>query len=336
MNRRTPVCNRSDAIVITLALDRYDRHLPFFDGTVRPPPGLDLEVLQVGQTSVQRDGTGRHERMLGNGEFDAAETSLASYVVARARGLPFTAIPIFPRRLFSQGQIFVNADSGIDSPAGLAGRTVGLQSFQTTLAVLAKGDLASEYGVPLASIKWRLLNADTVEVAHDAAYDIARLPEDADLVALLAQGEIDALFYSRTPRPKPGEQGRIRRLFADPRAEEARYVREHGYWPIMHVVALKEETMARRPDLPALLMEAFADAARIVSDYLSDPNWSRLVWAKYALEEEESAFPDSLWTSGVAANRVNLDRFVGYARDQGLIDRPLDAADLFHPSVRTT
>ena len=37
-----------------------------------------------------------------------------------------------------------------------------------------------------------------------------------------------------------------------------------------------------------------------------------------------------------SANRANLDRFVGYPRDQGLIDRPLDAADLFHPSVRAT
>jgi 4,5-dihydroxyphthalate decarboxylase len=322
--------------MVTLALDRYDRHLPFFDGTVRLPAGLDLEVLQVGQTADERDGGRRHERMLQDGAFDAAETSLASYLVARSRGLLFAAIPVFPRRLFSQGQIFVNAAAGIEAPAQLAGRTVGLQSFQTTLAVLAKGDLAFEYGVTLASIKWRVQNADTVEVAHHPDYDIARLPAGADLTALLAEGAIDALFYSRTPRPRPGHAGRIRRLFADPRAEEARYVQKHGYWPIMHVVALKEEAVARRPDLPELLMRAFADAERIAASYLGDPNWSRLAWAKYTAEEEERAFARTLWTSGLAANRANLERFIAYARDQALIGRALSADELFHPSVRAT
>lgn len=319
--------------LLTLAIDRYDRHLPFFDGTVTLPPGLDLKVLQVGQETTLRDGTRRHEQMLRHGAFDAAECSLASYVVARARGLPFTAIPIFPRRLFSQGQIFVNVDAGIRTPADLAGRIVGVQSFQTTLTVLAKGDLASDYDMPIESIHWRVRHADTIEVKHDARYDITQLPPGADLGALLADGEIDALFFSRTPRPRPGQEDRIRRLFADPRAEETRHVQRHGYWPIMHVVALKEDTVARHPELPSQLMAAFADAARIVADYLHDPNWSRLAWAKYSLEEETRAFGRPLWNSGLAANRANLDRFIGYAHDQGLIDRRLDAADLFHSSV---
>ena len=106
--------------MISVALDRYDRHMPFFDGTVALPAGLkELNVLQVGQHGALRDGSYRHERMLRDGEFDAAETSLASYIVARSRGLPFTAIPVFPRRLFSQGQIFVHVRSGIEKPADL-------------------------------------------------------------------------------------------------------------------------------------------------------------------------------------------------------------------------
>ena len=322
--------------MITLAIDRYDRHFPFFDGTVAALGGLDLDVLQVGEATVLRDGTHRHARLLNAGAYDAAETSLASYLAARARGLPFTAIPVFPRRLFSHGQIFVNTEAGIKAPGDLAGRTVGLQSFQTTLAVLAKGDLASEYGVPLGSIKWRTLNADTVDADYGTRYDIARLPEGASLADLLAEGAIDALFYSRTPQPRPGLEGRIRRLFADPRAEEAHYVRARGYWPIMHVIALKEEAAARHPDLPARLMETFEAATRIAAEYAHDPNWSRLAWAKYALEDEERAFEATLWPAGLAANRANLDRFIEYAHDQRLIDRPLDASELFHPSVRAS
>lgn len=322
--------------MITLALDRYDRHFPFFDGTAKLPPGLDLRVLQVGQENALRDGSHRHARMLNKGDFDAAETSLSSYVVAKARGLPFTAIPVFPRRLFSQGQIFVNADAGIRGPADLAGKTVGLQSFQTTLAVLAKGDLAADYGVDLRSIKWRLHHADTLATGNSRGFDIDTLPEGTDLGLALAKGEIDALFFSRTPKVPPELQGRIRRLAADPRAAEEDYVRSHGYWPIMHIVALKEATVAAHPELPRQLMAAFADAARVSAGYLADPNWSQIMWAKYALDMERDAFGRSFWVSGVAANRANLERFVGYSYDQGLIERRLTVEDLFDPSVRDT
>jgi 4,5-dihydroxyphthalate decarboxylase len=56
---------------ISIALERYDRHFPFFDGTVRPPAGINLKVLQVGQLAPARDGKDRHGRML-KGEFDLA------------------------------------------------------------------------------------------------------------------------------------------------------------------------------------------------------------------------------------------------------------------------
>jgi 4,5-dihydroxyphthalate decarboxylase len=320
----------------TLAVDRYDRHFPFFDGTAKASPGLDLKVLQIGQENPLRDGSHRHARMLTKGDFDAAETSLSSYVVARSKGLPFTAIPVFRRRLFSQGQIFVNVDAGIRTPADLAGKTVGLQSFQTTLAVLAKGDLAADHGVPLTSIRWRLHHADTLSTGNSRGFDIAALPEGTDLGIALATGEIDALFFSRTPRVDPRLQGRIRRLFDDPRAAEEDYVRTHGYWPIMHIVAVKEDSVAANPDLPKQLMTAFAEATRISASYLNDPNWSQVMWAKYALDMEREAFGHSLWVSGVAANRPNLERFVGYSYDQGLTDRRLTVEDLFHPSVWDT
>jgi 4,5-dihydroxyphthalate decarboxylase len=320
----------------TLAVDRYDRHFPFFDGTVSLPPGLDLTVLQVGQETGLRDGSGRHKRMLTTNDFDAAETSLGSYVAAKGQGLPYTAIPVFPRRLFSQGQIFVNADAGITTPADLAGRTVGLQSFQTTLAVLAKGDLAVDHGVPLRSIKWRVHHRDTLATDNDRGFDIDTLAEGTDLGSALAAGEIDALLFSRTPQAGSRSQETIRRLFEDPRAAEEDYVRRHGYWPIMHIVTMREEVVEAQPDLPRQLLAAFEDANRIAAGYLKDPNWSQIMWAKYALDDERRAFEASLWNSGVAANRANLECFLGYALDQGVIAQPLEVDALFHPSVLGT
>ncbi len=323
-------------LTIDLAIDRYDRHLPFFDGTLNLPDTPKIRVLQVGQTTTLRDGTDRHERMLQDGAFDAAETSLASYIAAKAQGLPFTAIPVFPRRLFSQGQIFVNSNSGIETPRDLEGRTVALQSFQTTLAVLAKGDLASEHGVDLESIAWRVKTPDAVATDNLGRFDIAALPDGSNLTEQLCTGAVDALFYSRTPTPPPSLAGTIRRLFRDPGQEEARFVDRNGYWPIMHLVALKESSVAKCPDLPAILMKAFGNADALSAEYLADPNWSRMPWAKYTIEAEGDAFGRDLWASGVQANFTNLERFIGYAANQGFVDTAMDPEDLFHPSVRDT
>ncbi len=310
--------------------------MPFFDGTVVLPDGLELDVLQVGQQQQLRDGMKRHRRMLVDREFDAAETSFSSYIVARSQGLPFTAIPVFPRRLFSQGQVYVNADAGIETPADLAGKKIGLQSFQTTLAVLAKGDLATDHGVSLESVHWRVRRMDTLATDAAGRFDIQPLPEGVELADALEAGDIDALFFSRTPIPAAGSSRRIRRLFADPRAAEKAYFERHGYWPIMHIVALAEEAVAANPQLPQQLLAAFCSAAEVASGYLHDPNWSQLAWAKYALDEERTAFDARLWTTGVGANRANIERFLGYSYDQGLIDQRMGVEDLFHSSVLGT
>ena len=76
---------------LTMALSLYDRHIPFFDGTVSVR-GVDLNVLAVGESNSLRDGLNRHHRMLAEQEFDACEVSLSSYVMAKSQGWPLTAI----------------------------------------------------------------------------------------------------------------------------------------------------------------------------------------------------------------------------------------------------
>ena len=86
---------------LSVAIERYDRHFPFFDGTVKAPDGYKLKVLQVGQSSDLRDGIDRHGRMLHGEEFDVGEFSMSTYLMAKNRNMPIAGIPIFPRRLFS-------------------------------------------------------------------------------------------------------------------------------------------------------------------------------------------------------------------------------------------
>lgn len=319
-----------EARAVTLALDRYDRHFPFFDGTAPLPAGIDFEILQVGQSSPGRDGTGRHERMYPRLEFDICEFGLSPFLMMAARGrpLPFVAIPAFPRRLFSQSQMWVRRGAGIEGPRDLIGRRIALRSFHTTLSVLARGDLKSYYGVPWEEIVWRPTKGDMVPFQAKAGVAIEPIQPGADLGALADAGEIDGCFMPHPP-PSMTDARRMKRLFADAHREEQDYFRATGGYPIMHLVVIRRELHEARPSLARALVDSFAAAKRIADSYYEDPNWSRLAWGRHYFEAERDGFGTEIWPPGFAANKANLERFIAYAHDQGLIPQAPTPASLF-------
>ncbi len=313
---------------LSMALSHYDRHIPFFDGSVRAE-GVDLQVLEVGQSHPLRHGQDRHERMLQKSEFDICELSLSSYLIAKSRGMPFTAVPVFPRRLFSLSQIWVNKNAGINSPKDLIGRKVGLSTFQTTLSVLAKGDLQTEYNVPWRNIDWYISKEEAVPIKPIEGVKMRLLKPDQKMGAMLESGEIDALMVPHPPQEALRGGGNIRRLFSDPKGEETKYFRKNGFYPIMHVVAFKDELLGKNPWIASRITKAFDKAKAVCMDYYDDPNWSRFVWGRHLFEEERAAFGDDPWPHGIDRNRANLERFIGYSLDQGLMEKKLAVAELF-------
>ena len=83
-------------------------------------------------------------------------------------------------------------------------------------------------------------------------------------------------------------------------------------------------------------MEMYADARKIADDYFSDPNWSSLAFGRRYFEREQAMFGKNIWPTGLKANRANLERFIKYSRDQGLIKGDFAVDDLFAPSARDT
>ncbi len=259
---------------LTMALSHYDRHIPFFDGSVKPE-GLDLTIL------------------------------------------------------FSLSQMWVNVDAGIHSPQDLIGKKVGLSTFQTTLSVLAKGDLQSEYDVPWRKLNWVVSKEEAIPFKPQEGVHIEIVSAGKKIGTMLEQGEIAALMVPHPPKEALRGSKKIRRLFADPKQEEIRYYRKNGYYPIMHVVAFKDEVLAKNPWLAQNVMAAFDKAKELCLDYYDDPNWSRFVWGRHLFEEEREAFGDDPWPQGVTKNRANLERFVGYSLDQGLMQKKLEVEQLF-------
>ncbi|MGE5216476.1 MAG: ABC transporter substrate-binding protein [Chloroflexota bacterium] len=320
---------------LSMALSHYDRHIPLFDGSVKAE-GIDLEVLEVGQSNPLKHGQDRHERMLQKGEFDICELSLSSYLIAKSRGMPFTAIPVFPRRLFSLSQMWVNTNAGVKSPQDLVGRKVGLSTFQTTLSVLAKGDLEAEYGVPWRKIDWYISKDEAVPLKPIEGVKMQLVKPGQKMGVMLERGEIDALMVPHPPKEALRGGGAIHRLFKDPKAEEIKYFRKNGYYPIMHLIAFKDEVLKKNPGFATSIMTVFDRAKQACMEYYDDPNWSRFVWGRHLFEEERQIFGDDPWPHGVNKNRANLERFVGYSLDQGLMERKLAVEELFAQSALET
>lgn len=325
------------AEALTLALAHYDRHVPFLDGSIQLNAGPRLQALDVGQSAIGAAGGDRHERMLRDGEFAIAEISLSSFLVAKDQNRPFTGIPVFPRRLFSQSNLWVNRSKGIASPRDLEGRRVALNSYQTTLSVLAKGDLAQDYGVDWKSITWVTNREETLDVALPPDVRLERIDPATSVTQAVLDGEVDALFLPHPTRTILENPERVGRLFPDPAAEEQAFFQRNGYYPIMHLVGIRDDVMAQHPELPLQLMDAFARARDVARHYYDDPNWSIMAWGRHYLERENVAFGGrDPWADGVAVNQKNLERFVGYSLDQGLISRRLSLEDLFHSSTLGT
>jgi 4,5-dihydroxyphthalate decarboxylase len=325
-----------DPMKLTIAIERYDRHFPFFDRTVAPPNNIEFNVLQVGQSVTLRDGTHRHKRMLDDKEFDICEFSMSSFLMAKERGMSIIGIPVFPRRLFSASQMFVHSDSGIEHPKDLIGKKVAISSFQTTLSLLAKGDLKFEYGVPWEEIKWYVTTKEKIDFKKKPGVFIEPLSRDEDLGEMLETGKVDALFFPHPPPSVMSGERKTRRLFRDTKAEELRYFRKYGYFPIMHLLTISEELASREPGLPKAMMECYAEAKEISAGYYDDPNWSRLAWGRHYFEEERKLLGADPWPHGLKANYANLERFIEYSYDQNLLDRKIPVESLFPKQVHDT
>lgn len=318
---------------VTIALDRYDRHMPFFLGQIGTSEHIELVPLEVGMFPPRRHGVDRHGRMLRDREFDVAEVSLSSYIMARSGGAPFTAVPIFPRRLFSQAHWFVATSSGLQHPRDLIGKPVVALGFQVTMSVLAKGDLRREYGVDWRDLKWLTLWKE--EIAS-LGLPLTQLPPDADPVKMLLEGKAAALVHPHPPQEALSGRHGIRRLFVDTQGECERYFGRHGYLPIMHLLAIKDSVVQREPELPGLLMRMWNGAKALTEDYYHDPAFGLPVFSRLAYERQKVILGEDPWSSGVRLNRLNLTRFIEGMVDQQLIPRALTLEELFHASVLDT
>mgnify|MGYP006275830439 CR=1 FL=1 len=88
---------------------------------------------------------------------------------------------------------------------------------------------------------------------------------------MLVAGELDAVIHSDIIEPYLQGDPNVARLFDDYKAEEERYFKKTGIFPIMHVMGIKREIVEQHPWVPVNLYKAFDKAKAIGMKRMFNP-----------------------------------------------------------------
>jgi 4,5-dihydroxyphthalate decarboxylase len=286
------------------------------DGTVQPA-GCTLNFEEV-PVLIQA-----FRRMVRTLDYDVTEMAFTTYMVAKAHGKPFTALPVFLVRGFHHGAILRGARSGPLAPKNLDGQRVGVnRGYTVTTGVWARGILADEYGVDLSRITW-VLSGDEHVQEYVPPPNVVPVPAGQDVPDLVAAGELAAGIGLPADRPD------LAPLIPDAQEAGYRALRERGLYPINHLVVVKDELLAAHPGLAADVFSAYAAAKNRYVDALTkngiaDPNATDRMYQRVAQITGGDPMP-----YGIAPNRAMIDQLIRHAVDQKILDEPVAAEDLF-------
>ncbi|MDB5908231.1 MAG: transporter substrate-binding protein [Massilia sp.] len=317
---------------LSLGCWNYDRTRSLLEGRIEPD-GIDLNYLNMPVEET-------FFRMLRNREFDVAEMSLSSYTVSLFKDSPFIAIPVFPSRFFRHSCIYVNKDSGIREPKNLIGKRIGNPEYQMTAPVWIRGVLQDEYGVPVDSVTYFTGGEEEPNRSEKLKLDlppnikVERIGPTQTLSAMLASGEIDALYTARMPSSFHGS-GNVRRLFEDFVPVEQDYFRRTGIFPIMHTVVIRREVYEENRWVAQSLYKAFCQAQQETYRdlYETAALKAMLPWLTAHVEEARREMGDDFWPYGYEKNEATLSTFLRYSYEQGLSKHLLTPSRLFAPET---
>src|SRR5215470_9094278 len=214
------------------------------DGTVKPK-NFEIEYEDV-PVLIQA-----FRRMVRSSEFDVCELAFTTYLCAKSHGKPFTAIPIFPARVFHHGAVLVNTKAGIRNPKDLEGKRDGVhRGYTVTTGVWARSILQHQYGVTLKTITWLLSGDEHVEEFRPPG-NVVPIEKGKSLEEMLVSCQIPAAVNIEVEHPD------VKSLIADPTEAGFEALRTRGHYPINHTVVVKNDLLDAHPDLAASLFNAF-------------------------------------------------------------------------------
>ncbi|MGA8076337.1 MAG: PhnD/SsuA/transferrin family substrate-binding protein [Xanthobacteraceae bacterium] len=292
-----------------------------------PIEGIDPDFVQVVPIIAA------FRRMVRDLEFDICEMAPTTYMIARARGAPYIALPIFLMRRFHHGGFVVRPDADIRKPKDLEGKKVGVRAYSVTTGVWTRGIFVNEYDLDSSKVTWVVDDEEHVTTLK-LPPNVIHAASGHSLQSMMASGEIQAGFTgpagvgrSGPPisnwdmnAPTGGETGTYPELIANVEQVEADWYRRTRIYPIHGLIVVRDDKLKAYPWLARSLMDAFVAAKK---PYLEDLKHGKGDKPQDKPEDKRYqkflALMDDPLPYGISANRASIEALVTYALQQELI-----------------
>ena len=330
-----------EGLPITVAGYDYNRVAALADGRVTIDGcATTYEVSGIGPMNIHALGSPKTRHV--------TEIGLIPYILAWANDniRDYALLPIPVLRVFRHKSMWVGSDSGIENPADLRGKKVGIVGYSSSGLTYIRGVLQDEYGVKPEDLHWIIAakessasvsgGASSWEKVEPEGLKITPAPDGMDESDLLLSGEVDVIFNAAEPRAFMERNPAIRRLIVDHRSVEQDYFKRTGIFPIMHSIALRRDVMQENPWLPKALFEAYSKAKALDMKYMQNLGWAydTLPWYGQEFDETVEAMGRNFYPYGYEVSARTYDTAFRYLHEQGLTRYRVTLDEIFDPSVR--
>jgi len=313
------------------------RTWPILDGTVKVE-GIDLIPTVLHPSEL-------FWRQLHFAEFAVAEMSCSSFLIVTGQGdWRFVGLPIFTTRRFFHTSILVRREAGIETPADLKGKRVGVPEYQQTAALWARGVLQHEFGVAPKDMEFWMER--TPDRSHGGAtgfkpppgVTVNQIPADKSIGSMMLAGKLDAVLHYLSgrnlvdrSRADLANHPDFKYLFPDPRAEGIRFYKKTGLLPINHQAVVRRDVFEREPWVVLNLIKAFSKANDIANERRVEHVADHLAAGLLSGDAKTA-----LIHHGVKANRKVIETIAQYSLEQALTPRLIKVEELYAPSALET
>jgi 4,5-dihydroxyphthalate decarboxylase len=290
----------SEPIHLKTLLGDHPGTLALKKGEIRSP-SVALDIADIPAAFVA------FKRVVRDFEFDVAELAIVTYLMARAHGKPYVLMPVVVLSRFQHPFLVYNGARGELRPQDLKGKRVGIRSYSVTTTMWLRGVLMNDYGLDIDTVRWV-----TTEEAHVAEFkdpaNVQRAPAGRDLLAMLYDGELDAIVLADKTLKDP----RLKRLIPDPEQAAADWHARNRAIQINHMVVVRDSLSKKNPD-------AVREVYRL-------------------LKESKRAAPapgvPDMAPMGLENMRRDLDIAIEYVYQQKLIPRRFTVDEIFDDVTR--
>ena len=318
---------------LKIAVADYPHTAAVRNGAI-PIEGVEAEIVTV-QPQIAA-----FRRMVRQVEFDVCELAPTTYIIARAYGAPFVALPVFLLRRFHHSGLLVRPDSGIKTPKDLEGRKVGVRAYSVTTGVWTRAVLIDEYGLDSSKVTWVVDDEEHVTQLKLPS-NVIHTPPGRSLADMMADGELTAGFHGnagvgRSGSPTDGwktVEAHYPDLFPDAEALEADWYARTGIYPMHGTLVVKDSILAQYPWVAQSLFQAFSRAKDEWLQRLDSGAANSASDQKYG-KLRKIVGHDPL-PYGMAANLKTIEALAATAFKQKLTPRAMRVEELFVDPEKT-